>query len=128
MNLLDENVPESQRVLLRSRRLALQQIGRDVGRSGMKDDEIIPLLHQLDKPTFFTLDSDFYDRQLCHNRYCLVHLDVEEDLVAEYIRRLLRHREFNTKAKRMGRIIRASVSGLAVWRAHPEKESCLSWQ
>src|ERR1700733_15018287 len=99
MNILDENVPESQRALLRSRRVAIRQIGQDVGRMGMKDDEIIPLLHDLDRPTLFTLDGDFYDRDLCHEGYCLVHLDVEEETAAEYVRRLLRHPGLNTKAK-----------------------------
>ncbi len=102
MNLLDENVPESQRALLRSWRVPVRQIGLDIGRKGMKDDEIIPLLHPLDRVTFFTLDGDFYDRRLCHEGYCLVHLDVEEEMVAEYVRRLLRHRALNSKAKRMG--------------------------
>ena len=83
MNVLDENVPESQRALLHRKRIAIRQIGLDLGRMGMKDDELIPLLHQLDRPTFFTLDGDFYDRRLRHERYCLVHLDVEEDTVAE---------------------------------------------
>jgi hypothetical protein len=32
MNVLDENVPESQRELLRKRRVAARQIGRDLGR------------------------------------------------------------------------------------------------
>lgn len=127
MNILDENVPESQRALLRSWRIALRQIGQDLGRKGMKDEEIIPLLHQLDRPTPFTLDGDFYDRRLCHEGYCLVHLDVEEEMAADSIRRLLRHREVNTKAKRMGRVIRASPSGLAFWRIHQEHESRLSW-
>ncbi len=94
---------------------------------GMKDDEIIPLLHQLDRPTFFTLDGDFYNRRLCHGGYCLVHLDVEEEMVAEFVRRLLRHRELNTKAKRMGRVIRASTTGLAIWRIHHDQENQLSW-
>jgi hypothetical protein len=128
MNILDENIPESQRALLRSRRVALRQIGQDLGRKGMKDDEIIPLLHQMDRPTFFTLDGDFYDRRLCHEGYCLVHLDVEEEMVADYVRRLLRHRELNTKAKRMGRVIRVFPTGLALWRIHQEQESHLSWQ
>ena len=57
MNILDENVPASQQVLLRNKRLVLRQIGLDLGRNGMQDAEIIPLLHQLDRPTFFTLDS-----------------------------------------------------------------------
>jgi predicted nuclease of predicted toxin-antitoxin system len=92
MNLLDENVPESQRRLLRSRRVSVRQVGLDVGRKGMKDDEIISLLHQSDRLTFFTLDADFYDRRLCHAAYCLVYLDVEDELIAETIRRFLRHR------------------------------------
>jgi hypothetical protein len=128
VNILDENIPESQRTLLRSRRVAVRQIGQDLGRKGMKDDEILPLLHQLDRPTFFTLDGDFYDRRLCHEGYCLVHLDIEEERVADFVRRLLRHRELNTKDKRMGRVIRILPTGLALWRIHEEQESHLSWR
>jgi hypothetical protein len=69
--------------------LAGRQIGRDLARKGMKDREIIPLLHGLTRPTFFTLDADFYNRRHCHERYCLVHLDVE---AAEFVLRVLRHR------------------------------------
>jgi hypothetical protein len=29
----------------------------------MKDDEIIPLLHSLRRPTFFTRDLGFYERK-----------------------------------------------------------------
>lgn len=126
MNIVDENILESQRTLLRRKRVALRQIGRDLGRKGMKDDEIIPLLHQLDRPTFFTLDSDFYDRRLCHEVYCLVHLDIEEETVADHVRRLLRHRELNTKAKRMGCVIRVLPTGLTLWRIHQKQESHLS--
>jgi hypothetical protein len=122
MNILDENVPESQLALLRSKRVPLRQIGKDLGRIGMKDDEIIRLLHELNRPTFFTLDGDFYDRRLCHAGYCLVHLDVDEEMVAEYVRRLLRHRKLNTKDKRMGCVIRMAPAGLACWRIHQEQE------
>jgi hypothetical protein len=128
MNVLDENVPDSQLGILRSKRVPVRQIGLDIARKGMKDDEIIPLLHQLDRPTFFTLDGDFYDRRWCHEGYCLVHLDVEEELVAEHIRRLLRQRALKTKASRMGRVIRISTTGLVVWRVHHQQEARLSWQ
>jgi hypothetical protein len=128
MNILDENVPESQRALLRRKRIAVRQIGQDLGRKGMKDGEIIPLLQQLNRPTFFTLDSDFYDRRLRHEGYCLVHLDIGEETVAEYVRRLLRHRELNTKAKRMGRVIRVLPSGLNLWRIDQDQEGQLPWQ
>ena len=127
MNILDENVPESQRVLLRSRRVAVRQIGRDLGWKGMKDREIIPLLHELDRPTLFTLDRDFYDRRLCHEGYCLVYLDIYDELVAEFTRRVLRLRELNTKAKRMGHIVWVSPTGVVLWRVRQSQEGHLSW-
>jgi hypothetical protein len=44
MNLLDENIPEHQRQLLRSWRIPVRQIGIDVGYKGISDDAIIVLL------------------------------------------------------------------------------------
>jgi hypothetical protein len=128
MNILDESVPERERRLLRKWRTPVRQIGPDIGRKGMKDDEIISFLHQLDRPTFFTPDADFHDRHLRHDGYCLVHLDVEEEMIASYVRRLLRHRILNTKAKRMGTVIQASPMGLALWRVHEEEEDHLLWE
>lgn len=128
MNVLDENVPESQRVLLRNQRIAVRQIGQNLGRKGMQDDDLIPLLHRLDRPTFFTLDSDFYRRRLCPEGYCLVHLDVSEEAVAEYVIRVLRHRELNTRAKRMGRVIRVLPTGLTLWRVGRQQEWRLAWR
>jgi hypothetical protein len=66
--------------------------------------------------TFFTRDKDYYRRDWCHARYCLVFLDVEESAAAETIRRFLRHRAFRTWAHRTGTVIRASESGMRVWR------------
>lgn len=127
MNVLDENVLASQEALLRNRRVAVFQVGRDLGRVGMKDDEIIPLLNALDRPTFFTRDSDFHRRRFCHKKYCLVDLDVVEELVAEYVLCLLRHRLTNTKATRTGRVIRVSPAGLAIWRVNVQRALCATW-
>ncbi len=69
MNVLDENIPANQRELLIGRRVRVRQIGLDIGRSGMLDAEIVPLLLQLRRPTFFTRDEDFFDRRLCHAKY-----------------------------------------------------------
>ena len=68
----------------------------------MKDREIVALLHELDRPTFFTFDADFCRKRLCHAGYRLVWLDLEEDDAAEFIRRTLHHPALNTRAKRMG--------------------------
>ncbi|MDH7485914.1 MAG: hypothetical protein QHJ81_06520 [Anaerolineae bacterium] len=127
MNVLDENIPRSQRELLRGWRIPIRQIGYDIGRRGMKDDEIISFLHQLRRPTFFTRDPGFYERRLCHVRYCLAYLAVDKYETALFVRRLLRHREFDTEAKRMGAVIRVSHAGLSVWPLHAEQEAHLEW-
>jgi hypothetical protein len=127
MNVLDENIPESQRTILRARRVAVRQIGMDLGRKGMEDDEVLPLLHQLERPTFFTLDEDYYERRWRHDGYCLVYLDIHREMAAEYIVRVLRHRQLNTKVKRMGLVICASPGGMRVWRILQERESRLAW-
>jgi hypothetical protein len=108
-------------------RISVRQIGYDIGREGMQDAEIIPLLHQLSRPTFFTLDDDYYRRDLCHRRYCLIYLAVPQHEVAWFVRRLLKHVQFNTQAKRLGTVIRASRSGLSVWRLNAEDYDEVSW-
>ena len=127
MNILDEHIPAEQRQLLKSWRILVHHVGYDVGRKGIQDDEIIPLLRRLRHPTFFTLDFDFYQRELRQERYCLVCMDIHEDESASFVRRLLRHPEFDTQAKRMGAVIRISRKGLQVWRPHAEKEIQANW-
>ena len=127
MNVLDENIPDSQRLLLRSWRIQVSQIGHEVSRQGIKDKEIIPLLHQLRSVTFFTRDMGFYHRHLCHADYCLVCLSIGQYEVASFIRRFLKHPVFNTKAKRMGKVIRLTHTGLQVWRLHAEREENIDW-
>ena len=127
MNILDENIPISQRNLLRRWRLRTRQIGDDLGHAGIADQDILRLLVQLRRPTFFTRDQGFYQRQLCHQRYCLVYLAVESGEAAFFIRRLLRHPAHRRQAQRMGKVIRVSARGLAVWRVHEPIEAMQPW-
>ncbi|MBI3242050.1 MAG: hypothetical protein HYZ49_07140 [Chloroflexi bacterium] len=46
MNILDENILDSQRQLLLDWRIPVRQIGYDVGRKGLKDKEIITFLRR----------------------------------------------------------------------------------
>lgn len=69
MIVLDENIFADQRELLQDRKIAARQIGVDMGEQGLSDEEIVTLLHQLARPTFFSRDKDFFDRRLCHRRY-----------------------------------------------------------
>lgn len=127
MNVLDENIPDSQRLLLKSWRIPVLQIGHEVGRQGLKDDAIIPLLHKSSPVTFFTRDKGFYNRRLCHADYCLACLIMGQYEVATFIRLFLKHPSFNTKAKRMGKVIRLTHLGLQVWHRNAEKEIDIEW-
>ena len=126
MNLLDENVDGDQREQLRTWGIRVRQIGHDIGRSGMQDDEILTLLHSLRRTTLFSRDRDFSGPRLCHSAYCLIFLHVPSDDTATYVRRVLRHPALNAQAKRMGAVIRASEPGLRVWRRN-DSEQALTW-
>jgi hypothetical protein len=118
MIVVDENIAEDQCRRLRRWRIRFRQIGQDIGRQGMQDDQdIIPLLHQLDRPTFFTRDLGFFRLRLCRADYSLVCLAIRQNEAARFIRRFLRHPAFNTKAKRAGTVVRVSAVGLRVWRS-----------
>lgn len=128
MNVLDENIVDRQRRQLLVWRIPVRQIGYEVGRKGMDDrDGIVPLLHRLRQPTFFTRDTDFYDRALRHSGYCIVCLRVGQDEVAAYIRRFLRHPAFNTYARRSGRVVRIGSVGITFWQVGLEEEQTLEW-
>jgi hypothetical protein len=127
MNLLDENIPDIQRRLIQNRHLPVYQIGVDIATKGIKDQAIISLLHALGRPTFFTQDHAFYRRALCHPEYCLVHLDVQEDEVADFVLRTLRHAELNTRAKRMGTVVRVAPERISLWRLRVQKQLHFDW-
>jgi hypothetical protein len=127
MIILDENIAENQRQLLRSWRISVRCVGIEIGQVGIKDDAIIPLLHELRRPTFFTRDSDFYKANLRHAGYCLAYLAVDQYEAATFIRKVLRHHNLNTQAKRMGKIIRVSHDRLFVWQLRAEIETTLGW-
>ncbi len=127
MNILDENIAENQRQLLRSWRISVRGIGADLGYLGIKDDAIIPLLHGLRRPTFFTRDADFYRAHLRHAGYCLVYLAVDQYEAALFIRKVLHHPDLDTQAKRIGKVIRASHDRLTLWRIRAEIEINLDW-
>jgi hypothetical protein len=57
----------------------------------------------------------------------IVVLAVSQYEVAAFGRRLLRHPQFNTQAKRMGIIARASASGIKFWQIRKQRESHVSW-
>jgi len=127
MKILDEHVPAEQRAVLRGHFVWARQIGNGIGRPGMPDEEIIPLLQRLRRPTFFTFDMGFYERRLCSEDYCLVCIDARDDEAASFVRRLSRHPRFNERPKRMGAVIRLSPKGIRAWTSRSPEEEQAEW-
>ena len=59
--------------------------------------------------------------------YSLVYLAVDKYEAAIFVRRVLRHPELDSQAKRMGKIVRASSAGISVWLPHAEHEMRVGW-
>jgi len=116
MNVLDENIVAEQREQLRQWGIPFRRIGEHLAVFGALDENLIPVLHQLPRPTFFTSDEDFFKPTLCHANYALVYLDVDDRQTATFIRRFLRHPAFDTQAKRLGIVARVQSGGVQFWR------------
>ena len=114
--------------MLESASVAPRQIGVDLGRKGLRDEDIIVLLRRLRRITFFTRDQGFYNSKLRHQNYCLVVLAVGQYEVAAFVRRFLRHRHFSTQAKRNGKVARASNSGVSFWETGFAVEQRVMWR
>ena len=129
MLILDENISELEVWRLREARIAVRVVGVDLAEKSDSDEEIIPLLHRLKQPTFFTKDRDFWKRELLHARYCLVYLDVAEyeGEVAAAIRRFLRHPAFDTHAKRLGKVVHVQARGIKFWQRGKRTLEAVKW-
>lgn len=86
MIVLDENVSENEIWRLREAGIALRVIGPDISIKSVSDENIIPLLLKLKRPK-----------------------------LARYIRLFLRHRMFNTTAKRLGKVMQIQLRGIHYW-------------
>jgi hypothetical protein len=84
----------------------------------IKDDAIPALLSQQNIPVFVTINTtDFWQKILLTDKYCLVCLAIttaEIPLLPDLLRRLLRHPDFDTKAKRAGKAVRITAQGAAM--------------
>jgi len=116
LNLLDENFPQDRRPLLQAWGIHFRQVGNEFATRGVKDPNLLPLLHRRRNTTFITQDKGFFDPALCHPRYCLALIDASPDDAAYFVRRFLRHPRFNTNARRMGLVVRVHREAIHFWR------------
>jgi hypothetical protein len=126
--ILDHNIPEDQAQRLRRRRVRFRQIGFEVGRPEWDDQqEILRFLHATKQITFFTRDLGFFRASWRHANYCLVVLTVPVLETAHYVSKLLRHPRFNTRAKRIGKVIKVSTKNITFWEIGRQRQSIARW-
>ncbi|MBI1930411.1 DUF5615 family PIN-like protein [Candidatus Poribacteria bacterium] len=108
---LDENIIRPVREELERAGFKVEQISIEVGPTEhFTDEHVIYYLRNNKQRTFITRNvKHFYRRHLQHSNYSLLCVEAEAPQVGEIVRRVLRLPQFRTKAKRMGKIIRASV-------------------
>ncbi len=128
MILLDENIRKDQSIELRRHHVPARFAIEDFAWAGIQDPDIIPLLHRLKQPTFFTHDRDFFRRNLAHRNYCLAWLNIFDGRAAEFIRAFLKQELFNTTAKRMGAVVRVHPDGLEFWRRNRTALQRVRWR
>jgi hypothetical protein len=92
--------------------------------SVIKDDNVPHLLRQQNQPTFITInEKDFWPKIRADVRYCIVcfHLpDSQAHEIPLALQELCKHPAFNTKAKRMGKVIRV-IQGEASYYSSSER-------
>ena len=78
----------------------------------IKDDAIPRLLQQENQPTFVTInESDFWRKAAITDQFCMVCFALPDSRAREIparLRRLFDHSLFDTKKKRMGKMIRVA--------------------
>jgi hypothetical protein len=125
---MDENMDREVLALLQSW-ITVGQVGREAGRFGMQDEEIIPrLLLEIKRTTFLTQDERLYRRVRPHARYCVVVVpELSTVDIAALVRRLFKLPGFRAVNERMGKVVRITTDRIH-WKAlHQIKEHTQRW-
>src|SRR5882724_4219049 len=125
-HVLDELFDESVYEQLKARRIAIDKVGAGFGKTGWLDEHILQALHGSGK-TLHTRDHGFYRRSRAHLSYCIVYYDVPLAEMVASIRRFLRHPQFNTHAKRLGKVIKITGQRIEFWQRDRSTKSVIRW-
>jgi len=85
----------------------------------IKDDAIPTLLRQQYQPTFVTINErDFWKKVAIDSHFCIVCFtlsDIHASKIPQSLRLLYSLPEFDTKTKRMGKVIRVIAQGISYY-------------
>jgi hypothetical protein len=96
----------------------------------LKDDRLLVVLTQIEKPTLITIDDDFWDKRYRDSRYCILYFALahnQQHHIPLLLRRLLRYHSFRTKAARMGKVARITFTHVNYWQTGSDKLFTLAW-
>lgn len=94
------------------------------------DERVPEVLRGLNKPTFITIDQDFWAPHNCHPSYCILHFALRDDQQYQLpglLRALVRTTEFQKRAWRMGKVARVSPVSIDYYQFPKEDLHHLSW-
>lgn len=96
----------------------------------IKDDAIVALLRRLKQPTLVTINwTDFWKKLPADRRYCLICFAIDLDRrneIPSLLRQVLNLKQFNTKAARMGTVIRVTKKSVHYYRINDPQVYTLS--
>ena len=85
----------------------------------IKDEAIPILLRQQRSATFLTInESDFWRKVSIDRHYCVVCFaqpDSQAGEIPDLLRAVFRHDQFRTKARRMGKVLRVTMSAVSYY-------------
>ena len=129
-NILDANIDAPEAEQLR-RRLKAKKIGLRFLPAHASDEQIIGLSRSIyQRYVYITTQDckDFYVPRRCDKQYCIICLDVPDELVAITVRKIYRHPQFNTAAKRMGKVIKVTSTQINYFEVGESKEITIPFQ
>jgi hypothetical protein len=94
------------------------------------DERVPEILRTVRRPTFITVDQDFWDRRWCHPDYCILYFalsDEQQFQLPDLLRALLRLPEFRSRAGRMGKVARVRPTAVEWWQFPPGDLHQLTW-
>jgi len=125
-HVLDQDTDRDQLELARKAHIAALRLGQDWGDGNGPDSRIRSELHG-SGITFHTHDQGFFHPTHRHATYGLVYYAVEKTELGKYLRRLLNHPQFDTHAKRLGKVIQVTSTYIEYWGVGRNEKVRLEW-
>jgi len=97
------------------------------GLSGTINKRFFAICIRPNKSRFSLVTWGFFRAPLRHANYRLVALTVPVLETADYIAKFLRHPQFNTRAKRNGKVIKVSTKSINFWAIGRQQHGTVRW-